>query len=192
MRASPRMSSRLPRMLPVIDALTSSTSPARSATMAMISSAALPKVALSSPPIVGPGAVRQVLGGLAHVAGQRQHAEAGGEEDPDGGRVEHVAEHDAHRHGEQQQQPPGNPPAPRGPGARRGALGSEGSARGAARSRRPAQCRWPPGHLGSAHALRPGRPASPRILRHRAARLVQRGEQQVLRREPGARPRAPP
>ena len=41
-------------MLPVIEALTRSTSPARSATIAMISSAALPKVALSRPPIVGP------------------------------------------------------------------------------------------------------------------------------------------
>ena len=52
--ARPRISSRLPRMLPVIEALTSSTRPARSATIAMISSAALPKVALSRPPIVGP------------------------------------------------------------------------------------------------------------------------------------------
>ena len=41
-------------MLPVIDAFTSSTRPARSATIAMMSSAALPKVALSSPPMVGP------------------------------------------------------------------------------------------------------------------------------------------
>ncbi len=48
------MRSRLPRMLPVIDALTSSTIPARSATSAMISSAALPNVALSRPPTVGP------------------------------------------------------------------------------------------------------------------------------------------
>ena len=41
-------------MLPVIDAFTRSTSPARSATIAMMSSAALPKVALSRPPMVGP------------------------------------------------------------------------------------------------------------------------------------------
>ena len=41
-------------MLPVIEALTSSTSPRRRAEIAMMSSAALPKVALSNPPIVGP------------------------------------------------------------------------------------------------------------------------------------------
>ncbi len=41
-------------MLPVMDAFTRSTRPARSATSAMISSAALPKVAFSSPPMVGP------------------------------------------------------------------------------------------------------------------------------------------
>ena len=64
-------------MLPVIEALTRSTSPARRATIEMISSAALPKVALSRPPIVGPVRWRQVLGGLAHVAGEREHAEAG-------------------------------------------------------------------------------------------------------------------
>ena len=41
-------------MLPVSDALTTSRWWALSATIAMISSAALPNVALSSPPIVGP------------------------------------------------------------------------------------------------------------------------------------------
>ena len=41
-------------MLPMIEAFTSSISPARSATMAIMSSAALPKVALSSPPTAGP------------------------------------------------------------------------------------------------------------------------------------------
>ena len=41
-------------MLPVIEALTSSTCPLRSATTAMISSAALPNVALRKPPHAGP------------------------------------------------------------------------------------------------------------------------------------------
>ena len=50
----PRTSSRLPMMLPVIDALTSSTWPSPSATTAMISSAALPNVALRKPPHAGP------------------------------------------------------------------------------------------------------------------------------------------
>ncbi len=40
-------------MLPVIEAFTRSTRPARSAISAMINSAALPKVAFSSPPTVG-------------------------------------------------------------------------------------------------------------------------------------------
>ena len=39
---------------PVIDAFTTSWSPARSATIAMMSSAALPKVALSRPPMPSP------------------------------------------------------------------------------------------------------------------------------------------
>src|SRR5256885_445388 len=51
---SPRTSSRLPTMLPVIDALTSATWPLRSATSAMMSSAALPNVALRKPPHAGP------------------------------------------------------------------------------------------------------------------------------------------
>src|SRR5258705_5241309 len=50
----PSTSSRLPTMLPVIEALTSSTWPLRSATTAMMSSAALPKVALRNPPQPGP------------------------------------------------------------------------------------------------------------------------------------------
>src|SRR2546430_470708 len=51
---SPRMSSRLPRIDPASDAFTRSTRPARSATIATISSAALPQVALSKPPVAGP------------------------------------------------------------------------------------------------------------------------------------------
>jgi len=64
--ASPRMSSRLPMMLPVIDAFTTlmyvatfagsamTCAAARRPMMAMMSSAALPNVALSRPPMVGP------------------------------------------------------------------------------------------------------------------------------------------
>src|SRR5262249_37831513 len=51
---SPSTSSRLPTMLPVIDALTSAMCPLLSATIAMISSAALPNVAFRKPPSAGP------------------------------------------------------------------------------------------------------------------------------------------
>ena len=53
-KAAPRTSSRLPMIEPVIEALTTSSMPARSATRAMISSAALPSVALRKPPIASP------------------------------------------------------------------------------------------------------------------------------------------
>jgi len=43
-----------PRMEPVIEAFTSSSSPSRMATIVMINSAALPRVAFSSPPTRGP------------------------------------------------------------------------------------------------------------------------------------------
>src|SRR5262249_7475780 len=50
----PSTSSRLPTMLPVMDAFTSATCPFLSATTAMMSSAALPNVALRNPPSAGP------------------------------------------------------------------------------------------------------------------------------------------
>jgi len=52
--ARPITSSRLPSTEPMIEARTSSTSPSLRAKMVMISSAALPSVALSSPPMRGP------------------------------------------------------------------------------------------------------------------------------------------
>ena len=55
-------------MLPVSDALTTSSQPAKRANRAMISSAALPKVAFSSPPIPGPEPLGELLGRLAHQA----------------------------------------------------------------------------------------------------------------------------
>ena len=51
--ARPRTRSRLPMMEPVIEALTRSTSPARSARIPMMSSGALPKLALRRPPRTG-------------------------------------------------------------------------------------------------------------------------------------------
>ena len=51
---SPKTRRRLPMMLPVIDALTTAVWCARSAVMAMISSAAFPNVAFRKPPRVGP------------------------------------------------------------------------------------------------------------------------------------------
>ena len=53
-RLAPSTSRMLPMMLPVSEALTTPSSPSKSANMEMISSAALPKVAFSSPPIPGP------------------------------------------------------------------------------------------------------------------------------------------
>src|SRR5690242_9931595 len=53
-KTRPRMRSRLPRIDPARDALTRSTNPARRATMATMSSAALPKVAFKRPPAAGP------------------------------------------------------------------------------------------------------------------------------------------
>ena len=51
--AKPRTKSRLPMIEPVIEAFTTSISPALSAKMPMMSSVALPKVALRSPPTTG-------------------------------------------------------------------------------------------------------------------------------------------
>ena len=51
---APSTSSVLPRIDPVIDAVATSSCPARMAKIVMISSAALPKVAFSTPPTLGP------------------------------------------------------------------------------------------------------------------------------------------
>src|SRR5689334_15572790 len=51
---APSTSSVLPRIEPVIEAVATSSCPARMAKIVMISSAALPKVAFSTPPILGP------------------------------------------------------------------------------------------------------------------------------------------
>ena len=53
-RLAPITSSTLPMIEPVMDALTRSSRPARMAKIVMISSAALPRVAFSSPPSRGP------------------------------------------------------------------------------------------------------------------------------------------
>ena len=52
--AAPITSSTLPRIEPMIEALTTSCSPALSANRAMISSGALPNVTFSRPPMPGP------------------------------------------------------------------------------------------------------------------------------------------
>ena len=53
-----------------------------------------------------PGAVCQMLRGLAHVSREREHAEAGGEEDPHRRGVQDVAEHHADGNRRQQHQAP--------------------------------------------------------------------------------------
>ena len=69
-------------MLPVIEALTSSTWPLRSATSAMISSAALPNVALRNPPQRRSGAARELLGAEADQPGERHERGRRGDEHP--------------------------------------------------------------------------------------------------------------
>ena len=69
-------------MLPVSDALTTLSSPRKSANRAMISSAALPNVALSSPPSPGPSRSARFSVDLAHQTGQRDDGQAGGQELP--------------------------------------------------------------------------------------------------------------
>ena len=83
-------------MLPVIDALTSSTCPSCRATIAMISSAALPKVALRKPPSAGPERARQLLGAGADQAGQRDQRQRRGQEHPRSSRAtSQLSTHDA-------------------------------------------------------------------------------------------------
>ena len=70
-------------MLPVIEALTTSMWCARSATIAMISSAALPNVALRKPPSVGPDRLGEIFGRLADQPGRRDQRDRRGDEDPE-------------------------------------------------------------------------------------------------------------
>ena len=67
---APSTSSRLPMIEPVIDALTTSMSPACSAKNAMISSAMLPNVALRMPPTCGPVSEPEALRREAHDPGE--------------------------------------------------------------------------------------------------------------------------
>ena len=77
-RLAPNTSRTLPMMLPVIDALTTSSSPALRANIEMISSAALPKVALSSPPMPGPtrSAIASVAAPICPASGMTAAAES--------------------------------------------------------------------------------------------------------------------
>lgn len=69
---------------PVMDALTTSMRPALSAIKAMISSQALPNVALTRTTDGGSGVMRDVLACLAHDLGQRHDRQTGDEHDHDG------------------------------------------------------------------------------------------------------------
>ncbi len=72
-KLAPSTSSRLPRIDPVMEAFTKSSSPSRMATIVMISSAALPSVALSRPPMRGPvrSASISVLSPMRPASGMR-------------------------------------------------------------------------------------------------------------------------
>ena len=76
--AAPITSSRLPRIEPMIDALTTSCSPAWSANRAMISSGALPNVTFSRPPMPGPArcASSSVARPISAAVGTTPSAEA--------------------------------------------------------------------------------------------------------------------
>ena len=75
-------------MEPVIEALTSSISPARSAIAAMISSARLPIVAFSTPPIAGLVSLGNRLGGGAQNSRQRHDRQRAQAEDDDRWRIQ--------------------------------------------------------------------------------------------------------
>jgi len=64
--------------------------PAWMATMVMINSAALPRVALRQPPIFGPVKAAQ-RGGFADQPGQRDESQAGDDEIEDGAGVQETA-----------------------------------------------------------------------------------------------------
>ena len=68
---NPRTSRRLPTTLPVSEPRTTSVSPSWTASSAMISSGALPKVALRKPPIPGPVwcAACSVASPISHASG---------------------------------------------------------------------------------------------------------------------------
>ena len=85
---NPRTSSRLPTTLPVSDPRTTSTRPSLTAKSAMISSGALPKVALRKPPIPGPGLFGRVLGRLPDQPRERDERDRGEREQRDVAHVE--------------------------------------------------------------------------------------------------------
>ena len=145
------------------------------------------------------GAVGQVLGRLAHVARERQHPQARGEEHPHRGRVHDVAQHNADRHRQQQEEPPGNPASGRtAVGHPRRRRAGRRTRRGRGSTRLPARGA---GLLGgfpvvAVRAGRGGRRAadlrphaigcSSRLDQHlaqRPARLEQRRQQEVFRGE---------
>ena len=75
------MSSRLPRMLPVIDAFTRSTRPACRRDDRDDEFGGVAERGVEQATEGGAGARRDLLRRLSHEAGERQHAEAGGDED---------------------------------------------------------------------------------------------------------------
>ncbi len=83
---------------PTIDAFTTSWRPSLSAKKAMISSGALPNVTFRNPPMPGPGAGGDVLGGLAHHRGRGDHAQRRGAEHQQRRRVGQL---EAHRYGDE-------------------------------------------------------------------------------------------
>ena len=101
----PNTSSRLPMMLPVIDALTTPIWWARSAAIAMMSSAALPNEALRNPPRVGPArrARCSVAVPMSPAAGTER--QSGRDEDPSRGPLAPVQPEAEGGRQEQQVQP---------------------------------------------------------------------------------------
>ena len=78
---APSMNRVLATIAPAIDALTSSSMPARSAVRAITSSVRLPRVALRRPPIASPVFAATCLGRMAEQRGERHDGRHGEEEE---------------------------------------------------------------------------------------------------------------
>jgi hypothetical protein len=95
--AAPMTSRMLPRIEPMIDALTTSCRPALSAKKAMTSSGKLPNVTFRKPPMPGARLRGELLGGAAHERRRRDDAERRRDEDRRRRRVHDELERDRHR-----------------------------------------------------------------------------------------------
>ncbi len=95
--AAPRTRSTLPMIEPMIEAFTTVVRPAERAKMVMMSSAALPKVALRMPPILGPAWWPRHSVAWPEYPGEPDEGERGDGEDQQYVRVQKLRDQDRHR-----------------------------------------------------------------------------------------------